>query len=173
MAQYELPFEQKHSEDEIKYHILSKLSSQFHIQQEVEGTQALKSKKRRIDAIIKPKNTYDWANKEVAFGVEFKGSLHSEDTANVTKLLLQALDYHYTDFNGLGRIPILICPLELPKGHDAYFFKRFLGRLGVGEIRPMGSYGICIVFHESSIIWSEKCGVMEGKTNKFYYQNHH
>ena len=173
MGQYELPFDQKHCEDELKYHILDKLSPHFDIQQEVHGTQSNKGRNRRIDAVIMPKNTQDWANKNVKFGVEFKGSLHSEDTANVTKLLLQAIDYHYTDFDGLGRIPILICPLELPKGHESYLFKRFLGRLGIGEIRPMGSLGICIVFHESSVIWSEKSGVMEGRTNNFYYQNHH
>ena len=173
MRQYELPFDRKHSEDELKYHILSKLSPHFNIQQEVKGFQSNKSINRRIDAVIKPKNTQDWAKKDVAFGIEFKGSMHSNKTRDVTSLFEQAMDYHHTDFNGLGRIPILICPLELPKGQDGFFFKRLLGRYGIGEIRPMANHGICIVFHEMHIIWSEKSGVKEGKTNMFKYQKHH
>jgi hypothetical protein len=175
-GQFQLPFEPA-TEDDLKAKVLRVLDPHFNIKLEVPGVNHYKGKTYRIDAIIQPKDTSNWLNKEAAFGIEFKASGHSGKTGDVTKFIEQASDYTLTKWAGYDRLtggylPILMCPLEMPYDLDGWLIKRVIGQRGIGEIKGMYG-GLAIVFNEVHIMWHEKQGVLEGRTHSLDFAAHH
>lgn len=160
------------SEAEFSKQILNRLEGDFNIYREVWGRHIYTKKNKRIDAVIKPIEYMNWANPDVSFGIEFKKPSSYLDATKVSGLIRQAYDYLYVDFQGFGRMPVLVCPLKI---QDLYcdpgempFIRRILGKFGIGEIAN-GHTGQCIKFQNDHIIWSEKYGVQLGKTWKFNF----
>jgi hypothetical protein len=154
--------------------VLNRLSKDFYIQKEVWGTH-FTGKKYRVDAVIKPKQSNLWARKDIAFGIEFKKPEAYLDCKIVSSMIRQSYNYLYTDFQGYGNIPLLVCPLKIQntycKENEMSFIKRLLGRFGIGEIVNTKDYrGLAIIFQENEYVWCEKHGVMKGKSWEFNFQ---
>jgi len=150
-------------EKQIVDYWVKRLSKHFYIEQEVTGKH-FSGKNLRIDAIIRPKDTTNWANKDIAFGVEFKDIEFFKsdfDTKNYTKWMKQCVDYANTYFEGYGYLYILICPSRTPEKYS--FSLHLLSQLGVGQIVDSEYLGVTIMLNQTHKIWSEKNGVMEGK----------
>ena len=166
-------------ESEYKNYILNLAAPHFHIQKEVTGY--FFSNRCRIDAVIKPKDNTDWANKSIAFGVEFKhfsDGAYDGDSKSInyySKQFKQIIDYSYTQFNGYGRLPILICPPlfnnrsgNIHKISSALqLIKNCMGQCNVGELTVEQNQGLAIYFNSHHRIWSERWGVGVGKIQTF------
>lgn len=135
----------------------------------------------RIDAVITPKDYTDWANKSLSFGVEFKhfsdgthdpGDKHAS-LNYYSKQFKQIIDYSYTEFNGFGRIPILICPPLFGNisgkeyTSSLQLIKNCMGQCNIGELSICPRNGLSIYFNTFHRIWSERWGVSVGKVQKF------
>lgn len=155
------------NEKEFSKKVLLRLDSHFTIYEQVRGYH-FTGKKFRIDAVICPKKTENWANPHIAFGIEFKSPDKIVGGNNVGQLIKQAYDYLNTDFENFGKIPILICPLKFQEHYSSFneirLIKRILGDFGIGEIVNDKNYkGLKIVFKETHDVWSERYGVEYGK----------
>ena len=164
----------KKEEKELADKVLARLEKHFDIvKRECYGEYIFTDKARpRIDAIIKPKDTSEWKNKDVYFGIEFKKPNIS--TKNITEMFCQAYQYSMAIFDKYGSIPVLLCPPldHHMKGHryeDSYFFlSRILGKQLIGEIKNHPHYGVSLWMNGSHRIWSERNGVeLEGKRCNF------
>lgn len=162
------------TEADYKKIILEKTAMYFHIQKEVTGY--FFGNRCRIDAVITPKDNTGWSNKDVSFGIEFKHFSDNRDDSSLnyyTKQFKQIVDYSYTEFNGVGRIPVLICPplfnnltgdLNL---RQANLLKHVMGQCNVGELFLCKRKGLSIIFNAHHLIWCERYGVCQGKTQQF------
>ncbi|WP_271785336.1 hypothetical protein [Aquimarina algiphila] len=65
------------TEDKFQEIILELLAPYFTVEQEVWGTH-FSGRRMKIDAIVTPKNTSEWRNKNIKFGIEFKKPLSTE-----------------------------------------------------------------------------------------------
>lgn len=160
--------------------ILARAENYFHIQTEYPGT--LFGNRCRIDAIIKPKDSSLWANKDVAFAVEFKHFSENyagkgEKSASLnyySKQFKQIIDYSYAEFKDYGRLPILICPplFNNMSGREGcssalQLIKNCMGQCNVGELFICQRNGLSIYFNAFHRIWSERWGVGVGKVQQF------
>ena len=159
------------SEETVKAYYLDILRPHFAIQPQAQGTH-FSGKRLRIDAIIKPHNTSEWKNKDVAFGVEFKDVerfTKEQDTNNFTKWLSQCVDYAHTTWDGYGYLHVLACPkvigvlLERDLNY-AGLLRNFMSQLGVGELHELPWHGLSILMNGHHRIWSQSKGVESGKT---------
>jgi len=168
------------SEADYKRSILQLASKYFHVQKECYGK--FFCNKCRVDAIIKPLDVSQWANKEIAFAVEFKhfsdspnGSGDNDKSLNYySKQFKQIIDYSYTEWNNYGRLPVLICPplFNNIKYHGRtsrgmQLIKNCMGQCNVGELVVHSKNGLSIYFNSHHRIWSERWGVSVGKTQQF------
>lgn len=159
------------TEKEFSENILSRLSSDFWIDQEVPGVH-FTGRKVRIDAIICPKKHFEWKNESIAFGIEFKKHEESISPRTITKMIKQGYDYMHSNFGRFGNVPILLCPLSSDKWNYAMskeqmsFVKRLLGDFMIGEITDTYR-GLSIIFKDSHVIWDESNGVLCGRTWDF------
>jgi len=165
----------QYSEAALSSAVLGRLSSSFYFQEQVWGRHISGSRKR-VDAVIWPKNNTLWAKKDIAFGIEFKKPDSIMSLTDVTGMIRQAYDYLHTDFDGFGKIPILVCPLRLQDrynggNHEMSIIRHLLGKFGIGEIL-VKQYNdeMAIVFQASHCIWSEHYGVSLGKTWLFDFK---
>ncbi|MDO6739389.1 hypothetical protein [Wenyingzhuangia sp. 2_MG-2023] len=147
---------EEQNESEFKKHWLKKLEQHFTIEEEVSGIH-ITGKKLRIDAIIKPKDTSDWKNKNIVFGLEFKSPTKIDRLNNQLNYMRQCVDYSYTKFGDYGFIPILSCPqFELDETYSTSkalkTLKHFLNTFNVGELGETYR-GYSILFADS-YIWS-------------------
>lgn len=155
------------TEQEFKSSWLKKLDQHFYIEEEVTGIH-LTGKKLRIDAIIKPKDTTDWKNKDIAFGVEFKSPTNIDRLNNQFSFMRQCVDYSYTEFKNYGFIPILSCPsFEIDETYSdeksLKALRHFLNSFNVGEL--CDTYrGTSIRFAEHHYIWVNGKVQHAGKT---------
>jgi len=155
-------------EDKFSKLVLSRFSKDFNIYEQVWGVHEWTGARKRVDAVIRPKKTHLWKNQNIAFGIEFKKPDAYLDAKDVSKLIRQAYDYLHTDFEGFGKIPILVCPLKVQSVYcsenEMQFIRRVLGRFGIGEIQNRrGHIGLTIAFQDNYFIWSEERGIMNGK----------
>jgi hypothetical protein len=106
------------NENDFARRILEILSPHFHIHKQIRGRH-FSGKQMIIDAIVQPKNNWEWKNLEVALGIEFKDDLRIRgDTTNYTRWLAQCVDYSHTEWNTFGYIYIFACP-SLIEGYRA------------------------------------------------------
>lgn len=163
----------KMNEQEFKETILNRLSNSFKIREEWEGT-GVTGQRLRIDALIKPIDPTPWKNKDVVFGIEFKRPSINSSMGSTNKHLKQAIDYSYTNWDHLGRIPILLCPAvsftNPTPGRDnrqqEMILKHLLCEFNIGELEET-ERGLTILFAQHHRVWSERDGIYEGKRWSF------
>ena len=160
------------TEDQFSRVVLRRLSNHFDCYTEVWGTH-FTGQRKRIDAVIVPKEKTEWLNKDIKFGIEFKSPESEFDATKVSSLIRQAYDYIYTDWDEFGYMPVLICPFKVQKvygGSDGEmnFLRRVIGKFGIGEIQNRNNV-LTIVFQASHVIWDEY-GVRLGSRWKFNYR---
>jgi hypothetical protein len=63
-------------ESEFQKLITRQLSKDFFIEEQVSGEHYISNSSLFIDAVIRPKDTSGWRNKNVAIGIEFKNPLN-------------------------------------------------------------------------------------------------
>jgi len=144
------------SEEKFALCLEDKLSPFFHIKKQVLGTH-LTGKKMRIDLIITPKDTTDWKNKNIAFGIEIKSPTKLDRLNGQLGFMKQCVDYSYTNFKDYGFIPILAYPdfaidntYATEKSLTA--LRHFLNQFQVGELKETYR-GLSIIFAEHHFIW--------------------
>lgn len=152
--------------------ILSRLSPFFNIKEEVKGILTTPNgikEKYRIDAVIAPKDVSEWKNKNIAFGIEFKSIEVSEKMKGIAKLYAQAYNYQFVDWEGFGKIQILICPpINTGNPETDSYLKRIMAYHNLGELGSIHSRKyLAILYNETHRIWSENYGVSEGKYRNF------
>jgi hypothetical protein len=162
----------KQDENGFKSWILNKLKEDFYIKQEVWGTH-IEGGKLRIDALIKPKDTSEWANKDIVFGLEFKSPSRLIKLGDQCHYVKQAIDYSYTKFDKHGYVPILICPrIEFDESYsrkdDANLVRHLLCKFNVGELdyQERGHHHGLGIKMASKYIWSSTT-MGDGKTRLF------
>lgn len=145
------------------------LENAFHIDREITG-QHWSGQMMRLDAVLRPKRSYEWKRPDVAFGVEFKDDgLHSRfsgDTKTFMKAVNQCIDYSDTRWDGYGHLCVFLYPgldkmlgKDGPQNRVGYIFRRLIGQRGVGELRRSNYYGLTLAIHGSHRIWSQRNGV--------------
>lgn len=162
-------------ERDIAGETLQRLSPYFHIEEEVEGRH-FSGKSVRIDAIVTPKEPSEWKNDSVHLGIEFKDFNNfgtDFGTKDYTKWWAQSFDYSHSSFDGYGFVPVFpyncMTRFSSRVGVDvARFFSKFLGQVGIGELRPAtapyrGKRNLEFVMHWDHVIWCESRGVKEGR----------
>lgn len=158
----------KGAESDVKRSVLLRLSSHFHVYEEVWGTH-WSGKRVRIDAIITPIDDSDWKTKSPRLGIEFKNFRAFSgcfDLKNYSKWWGQCHDYAETNFDGHGYVPVFSYngfshyESRLKNPTASAFAVRFWGRLGVGELRPEE---LMFVMNGTNKIWSERRGVIDGR----------
>lgn len=162
-------------EKEFKESILHRLNPFFNIREEWPGV--CFGNKVIIDALIKPKDITGWLNPDIIFGIEFKASkIGIGATSDHVK---QTIDYSYSEFQGIGKIPILLCPginiidegilnsTQLQFNKETSFLLRVLSRFNIGEIKD-GHNGLSFIFSGCENIWSEKRGIARGRSYNFH-----
>lgn len=145
------------SEDDFFNSWQERLEKYFYIKKEVPGIH-LSGKTMKIDAVITPKDTTDWKNKEIAFGVEFKSPAKLDRLHSQFNFMKQCVDYSYTNFKDYGYIPILGCPaFEVDETYSDVKalsgYRRFLNSFAIGELCQTHK-GLTIIFAEQ-YIWHE------------------
>lgn len=153
-----------YSETELKDFMRNELSRNFKIKEEWWGSH-FSGRKVRIDMLIKPKQTSEWANKDVIFGIEFKrGNL--DNTGYINDYIRQCIDYSNTKFDKIGYIPILMCPPIFEEHHMTSRFTEnifsLLKSFNIGQLYHSKN-GLSIVYAGWHQVWAEKIGVHEGK----------
>lgn len=162
-------------ESDVAGETLERLSPHFHIKQEVEGRH-FSGKSVRIDAIVTPKASSEWKNDSVHLGIEFKDFNNfgtSFDTKDYTRWWAQSFDYAQSSFDGYGFVYVFpyncMARFASNVGKEvAMFFSKFLGQVGIGELRPAtqafrGKRSLEFVMHWDHTIWCESRGVKEGR----------
>jgi len=148
-------------EKEFKKPILERLSHDFNIRQEWEGK--CFGKPVRIDALLKPKDISLWANKELVIGIEFKRDFFESAVNKQLDGIKQCIDYSYTEWKGIGRIPILFCPgFNISNNNGYNIIAKLLARFNIGELKETHR-GLAFVMADQHFIWDEQTGVCEGK----------
>lgn len=157
------------NEQQFKATILQRLSNSFQIKEEWSGT--CFGKKVRIDALIKPIDNSLWKNKDAIFGIEFKRDIqfsfdpnNKQSTGGQLDAIKQCIDYSYTSFDNIGRIPVFICPgFGFSSNEVSNEMQNLLGRFNIGELKVTDHDGLGLFMHQSIPIWSERRGVYKGK----------
>lgn len=162
-------------ESDVRKKVLSRLSHNFSIEEEVWGTH-WSGKRMRIDAIVIPKDDSGWKTKRPRLGIEFKnfrGFRASFDMKDYTKWWAQCHDYAETKFDGHGYVYVFsyngFSHYRQRAGREssAAFAVRFWGRLGVGELQPTEDgyprqKSLMFVLNGTNKVWSEARGVLDG-----------
>jgi len=89
--------------------VLPRLEPHFHVHREITGQHPL-GKRLRIDAILVPRDSNQWARPDIALGVEFKRHT-ATGRKDSSKVIRQCMDYTITDWKNFGvGLPIFFCP---------------------------------------------------------------
>lgn len=150
------------TEDDLAMWVLDQLAPSFHIEREVWGTHCT-GQRLRIDAVLRPRNTTDWADGDnAAVGVEFKLRAGGKTT---TKWISQCFDYSHTQWDTYGRLGIFACPdVRMGWGEDAdKAIGHLLGQIRIGELIQHCRYGLALVLHSHHRQWSQVRGVEEAR----------
>lgn len=107
---------------------LNALSKDWIIHKEVWGVNRWSKNKKRIDAIIVCK-----AYPTKIFGIEFKQD-KQKSFHYFTHWFKQTIIYTQTEWDGFGKIPILMCPEINYYENYASVLKRIAGEFGIGEL---------------------------------------
>ena len=158
------------SEETVKRPYLNKLQRDFIVEEEVKGIH-FTGKQFRLDAVVRPKDSTLWNNKDIALGIEFKDTVRftgNYDTKNLTKWLSQCVDYSNTKWGKYGHIFIFTCPElvgNVPPGviNNPMFIQNFMSQLGIGELKQLKTFGLSFVLNSHHRIWSETKGVEAGQ----------
>ncbi|NOT94192.1 hypothetical protein [Ferruginibacter sp.] len=142
--------------------ILELLIDDFQIKTEVYGTH-FSGKRLRIDAILKPKDTSKWKNKNISIGIEFKSKEKLDGIKHTTHWIKQCIDYANTKWDNHGYIYVFSCPSILDENNDKIYWNKILSDLGVGRLGYTKYYGWTFYLQDNHRIWSQKDGVIEGK----------
>jgi len=164
-----VPLRRCANEREFAEQVLSRLTPWFKVDEQVYGTHVFGAR-LRIDAILSPLDPGGWLDPNPAFGIEFKQPDAGRDEM---RLMVQALDYTYVDWDGYGRVDVFICTpgTGLFGGtggwaDPSFVLGHFLGQLGVGELCFLGGKwhrGWTLLIHGHHRLWSEAHGVEEAR----------
>lgn len=148
--------------------ILNILSPSFYIEKEVKGTH-FSGERLRIDAVLKPKESFLWKNPNISLGIEFKSVENLKSTKNITHWVTQCIDYANTNWDKHGYIYIFSCPsifdkLSYTVQDKEWLWNRILSNLGIGRLVQHHIYGWTFYLQDSHRIWSQKDGIIAGKT---------
>jgi hypothetical protein len=147
--------------------VLKKLEQDFLISQEVMGTH-FSGARLRIDAVIRPKDTSGWKNKDVALGIEFKLEEKLRSTKDKTHWIKQCIDYANTKWDSYGYLYVFSCPsifdkLDYAVKGNQWLWNRVLSNLGVGRLDFDTYHGLTLYLQDTHRIWSENTGICSGK----------
>lgn len=156
------------TEQEFSTQTIERLRPYFDIRHEWWGT--CFGKRVRIDALLKPNDLTEWKNKDIILGVEFK---RIDDNLKY-KAVAQCIDYSYAEWDGLGRIPIFLCPgipgnnlSHIERQKYYYPIAQLLCQFNVGELLET-KHGLTLQMAGANKIWSERrSGVFGCKTWNF------
>ncbi len=156
-------------EQDLKLKLIGRLIDHFYIKEEYEGFH-WSGRKMIIDLLLKPRDLNNWANKNLYFGIEIKGT-SINDTKDVMKYVRQCIDYSHTKWNRIGYMPVFLCPpierVNLPITDESNrFMQHFLNQFNIGEVNYKKYLGLCLIMAGTHVIWSEVNGVQEGNRNK-------
>jgi len=164
------------SERQLADRVLARLEPWFIIEREVRGTHCCGSQ-MRIDAIIRPREARQWADPEVALGLELKLPPKNSGEHAYTRWIAQAVDYTHVNWDGFGPCLIFTCPGsatwldEHPRSiplsdpnerREVHIAKRMAGQLNVGELVLRWANGLSLLFNGENV-WSERYDVSKGK----------
>jgi hypothetical protein len=163
------------TEEEFRYFVEQDIEKYFHIDREVWGTH-LSGAKLRIDAVIRPKDTSEWANKDISFGVEFKSPSMLKTLGSQLAFSKQCIDYTFTKFQNYGFLPILMFPKltvdafiteRCAQGYRHIFNQYLVGEMDYYEhyCTEYKNKVLCIKMADTHCIWANGI-VYEGKRNK-------
>jgi hypothetical protein len=148
--------------------VLNQLVPWFKIDQQVYGVHP-SGQRPRIDAILRPLDPSGWLDPDPALGVEFKQPSSGGDQM---RLIAQALDYTYVNWNNYGRVDVFICTpgTGLFGGtggwaDPSFVLGHLLGQLGIGELCYLGKRhrGWALLIHGHHRLWTEHDGVEEAR----------
>jgi hypothetical protein len=143
-----------------------RLERHFHVKPEVWGKHC-SGRNMRIDAIIWPRDTTEWKNKKVAFGIEFKSEEKAEKatlSGDGSRWLAQCADYAHCTWEGFeGHLYVLLAGGFNPGpihsgGHADNYLPRLAYHLGCGELKQDTRSGLSIVFAGEQRVWTEAEG---------------
>lgn len=133
----------------------------------------------RVDAICIPRTGVDWALGP--FAIEFKKP-DRPDNVKLGDHIKQAIDYKATYFDGLGFMPVFLCPgIQGYKEHDGLWAstggvpydlshyesaRRVLGGLGLGEMFVGIDGRVSMYLSASSLIYDNQITVSARKQRK-------
>jgi hypothetical protein len=149
--------------------VLAMLEPHFEIKRECVGRHP-SGQSLCIDAILRPKDTVLWANKEIALGVEFKSpeSARTKGHADAA-IMAQCLDYSFCHFPSYPSVLVFACPLPARLGGEAYLL-RLLAQYHVGYVAFGWKTGLRFVLGGDTI-WREEGGVWNvGRESMFAKQ---
>lgn len=161
----------KPTEKSYSQQVLQALDKYFIIQEQVRGMH-YSGKRMAIDAIIKPRDTSQWASKDIALGVEFKLTDNiREDARKFTGWVAQCVDYANTNWDEYGLVHVFACPgidikdlpIEFRNRSVVRFAERMMSQFGVGSLKHDTYLGHYLALQSDHVIWSERYGVQEGK----------
>lgn len=144
--------------------VLETLSRDFTISTEHRGT-TIDGKRVRIDAVLAPWDSSSWKNPNLRLGIEAKDAVElAGDFRNMASWLAQCIDYSYTDWDNIGRMPVFTFPAISEHTNVPQFdvIPHLLGQFNCGEVKMHPRHGISLVMHQTHRIWSQGRGVEEG-----------
>lgn len=105
----------------------------------------------------------------MSFGIEFKLIEKLNSTKDNTFWINQCIDYANTNWDKYGYIYIFSCPsifdnIEYAVRGYKWLWNRILSNLGVGRLVHHKHYGWTFYLQDTHRIWSQKDGVIAGKT---------
>ena len=149
------------------------LCDHFLFEHEVWGT-GIDGRRRRIDSIITPLNTSEWARPDIKFGVEYKRPGEYLALSGMVNLVSQSIAYSMTEWDGYGRLPILMWSLELDPtycNHNGEMVNRhLLTKYNVGDLRYLKRSKTWEIRFGSERIWTLSDGTT-GHGKRWKFQN--
>ncbi|MET8027710.1 hypothetical protein [Streptomyces avermitilis] len=97
------------TERELSDHVLSRLDTWFHVDEQVAGLYQGRDPVR-IDAVLRPRDPEPWYDREPAFGIEFKRPIRGMNIGSYLAWAGQAADYTHALFGAYGRVQVFLCP---------------------------------------------------------------
>lgn len=139
--------------------ILKKLERHFYIDREVTGVH-FTGKPVRIDAILRPIDSFEWRDPNCSIGLEIKRG--SDRVGEITKQISQAVDYANSSFDGVGMVYVFCYPDPAAGqyGSSRRFYERLVGQMGVGFLSDTPCLRLELKGH---LVWSEATGPCEAK----------
>lgn len=153
--------------------VIKWLCDHFYFDLEVWGT-GIDGRRRRIDAIITPFDTEQWARPDIKFGVEIKRPGEQLNLSGMVNLVSQSIAYSMTNWDGYGKLPILMCSLEFDptycNSNGEMVIRHLLTKYNVGDLRYRTYMKTWEIVFGSERIWTLNQGTT-GHGKRWMFKN--